>query len=187
VVHILAILLVVSFLFILLTPKIHRTLYPHSGNQSLQEFQEIIIKTGNIDPQTYWRFREFYSPGVYSINKNGLTKQSIQEFFKPLPPGLHIQPELFFLSFHSPRLKSLDGLTTKTSMSDLIQIQDLEKSHILKETDKELLYQLNSNTVVLVTLFSPEEMRKTNGFWDYQNDQSIIKDKNWISISIISH
>ncbi len=173
-------------LFVAITPKITRTIFPSSASNSWIEFKKEIIQTQKLDSQEYWEFREFYSPGVYTVNKQGLENNAIKSFYSTLPAGLQSQPELTFATFESPRLQSIDGLINRSSISEFVNLEGLNKSQIVKQTDKFLLYQLEDNQFVLISIFTPEQMKTANGFWDYQKDQDIIENRYWVSAALIT-
>lgn len=178
--------IVVLGLFLFLSPKISRVIVPNIKSRDWSTFQEKLVKNKTVDPQTYWEFREFYSPGVFTINNEGIQDASVKSFYAALPEGFQSQPELSFSQFKSPLLTSIDGLTSQTSIKEIVNHEEVSTTNIVTQSNTLLLYKINNNKYLLILLFTPEQMKKTNGFWNYQKDMNAINNRNWISTSIIS-
>lgn len=178
--------IVVLGLFLFLSPKISRAIVPNIESRDWSTFQEKVVKNKTVDSQTYWEFREFYSPGVFIVNNEGLQDATIKSFYASLPEGFQSQPELSFSQFKSPLLTSIDGLTSQTSIKEIVNHEEVNASKIVSQSTTSLLYRINEKKYVLILLFTPEQMRQTNGFWNYQKDMDVINNRNWVSTSIIS-
>ena len=65
-------LVFIVVLFIVLSPKVSSLLLPFKSEAILNDFINKTKIAGAINPQEYWQFREFYSPGYFTFAKQGL-------------------------------------------------------------------------------------------------------------------
>jgi len=144
--------------FILFVPKISSILIPQKRTEILQNFISDTHKKKDIDLQLYWKFREFYSPGSFIYQPEGLDNPDLQlitiarilsKDFKPI------------LMFHSSRIDSIGGYT---STSALNQDSITAQNKILLHTPTLYLSSLPNNGYLLIFLKPVEKVKKANGF-----------------------
>src|SRR5581483_2899830 len=64
--------IIIGVAFLFLTPKLTSRLFPQKRDMILKQFVQNVEKTHQVDPQKFWEFREFFSPGYYTFNRLGL-------------------------------------------------------------------------------------------------------------------
>lgn len=181
------IIISIILLFIFLQPKVASTLFEQKREMLLNHYITEVKAEKMIDPKKYWEFREFYSPGHFLFEKDGLAQSVIDPFINttPLPVAKKNLADPF-LYFQSPYLKSLDSLTVNNSVDDFIQPQTLIKEKILVKNKDMLLYQYDREHLLLVFVLPESEMQKANGFFDYRkHDKELVAGKNWVNITLI--
>src|SRR3989344_4701200 len=107
-------LILITLAFILFSPKTSSLLFSFKRQTILSEF---INKTKNngINPQEYWKFREFYSPGYFNFSKDGINNPLLKQTKEKVGVKYNDKNiDLTFLVFSSPRTSSLDMLTNQT-------------------------------------------------------------------------
>lgn len=178
---------IITGLFVLLTPKISSRLFPFVRQARWNSFITQTLSEGNINPQKFWEFREFYSPGYYTFDRNGLDKLTLSKAQNIINIPLNIQYiDRFFITFTSPQLTSIEALTTANNLSKVVNLNSLNKNFILLSKKNQIIYK-NKQTVYLFFLKTNKEMKTANGFFDYNNqDKNIIKGKCWLDITMIN-
>lgn len=172
--------------FVALSPKISAKLFNFKREILLNEFIKD-TKTNGINPQEYWRFREFYSPGYFNFSKDGIKNPLLEQAKEKI--GIKYNDkniDLTFLVFFSPRINSLDMLTTQTDLSKVIGEKHLVKEQIIFMNKNSLIYKEGQGTIWITFLLSTDEMKKANGFFDYKDrDKEITQGKKWLNITSI--
>lgn len=181
---ILLIVITVSFLF--LSPKISAELFVFKRQSALNEFINN-SKTNGINSQEYWKFREFYSPGYITFSRNGINKNLLNETQEKIKIKYNEKNiDLTFLVFTSPKVNSLDMLTKQTDLNMVIDQDQLSKENIIFINTNSLIYKEGPKTIKIIFLLSNAEMKKTNGFFKYEeNDKKITEGENWFNITSI--
>jgi len=181
------ILITIAGLFIFLSPKISSQIFPFKRQAILNEFIAITKQKGFIDPQEYWKFREFYSPGYFTFSKDGIEKTLISEAREKI--GIKYNEEnidLTFSTFSSPLTESLDMLTTQTDLSMIFNQNKLSKENIIFMNKNSLIYEETPKIIKIVFLLSNSDIKKANGFFYYTDqDKKLVGNKNWFDITII--
>ncbi len=178
--------IVIVLSFSLFSPKISAQLFTLKRQATLNEF---INKTKNngVDPQEYWKFREFYSPGYFAFSKGGIERNLLKLTKGKI--GIKYNEkniDLIFLVFSSPQVSSLDMLTKQTDLDSIVAGQQLLKENIIFMNKNSLIYKESPKTIKVVFLLSNSEMKKANGFFKYtENDKKITTGENWFNITSI--
>ncbi len=171
--------LIIIILFLLFVPKIASSLFPFKRQMLWNNFLIQVQKDKKIDPQKYWEFREFYSPGFFTDNKTATSDQVTKAL-----NTYGVSPSNNFstlLTFHAPLSESIDTLTTETALKNLVKIPSA--SSILFQNDTSLMYKSDDHHVIITFLLPLSEMKKANGFFDYgEKDKKLVEGKNWFSI-----
>ncbi len=175
-------------LFLFFTPKISTRIFPFISSNKLSQFIEQSESSKNIDAQKYWEFREFFSPGSFQFSKTGISERITNPIIKNagilLKDELNLMP---FLIFNSPKLASVDFLTTHNSLDQIIYLDEINNKKILLQTDNELIYEYDPSRIVIIFLKSPSDMKRANGFFDYRiEDKELTENKYWLNITIIT-
>lgn len=170
-----------SILFIFLEPKVSARLFPFVRTSRLNSFLTDTLTSQKINGRTYWEFREFYSPGVFTYNKKGI-EETVVKSITQNDVVVDKQDILPFLFFNSPFLRSIDSLTSETTITPFLN-PDIKDSLIRTPN---LLIRRNNKEIFLLFLLPYTEMEITNGFFDYrEKDKLLVKDKNWLNITRI--
>lgn len=157
------ILITIISLFLVLSPKTGSQLLPFRRQTTLNEFISSTKHNGFINPQEYWKFREFYSPGYFTFSGDALES----------------------LVFSSPLVNSLDVLTDQTNLNAIFQKQLPKKSIIFMDKNS-LIYQETPTIIKIVFLLSNNDLKKTNGFFDYNDkDKKPTENKNWYNTTTV--
>jgi len=72
------------FLFVILTPKLSIRLFPFFRQNQFNQFKKYLLTASDFNPQIFWRFREFYCPGYFVFNRQGIdfdeTSKEVKDF-----------------------------------------------------------------------------------------------------------
>lgn len=168
--------------FVLLEPKVSALIFPLKRQLVFQNFIKGVKRNGKIDPQEYWQFREFYSPGYFLFNRNGLSAKDIGNFEQNA--GVEKGKLIPFLLFTSTHLKSIDALTTDNVFFKNLKIPS--GSEIIFQTSGQQIYKNNGRYTILFEL-RVSDMKRANGFFDYTGtDKKLVEGKYWVNITLIN-
>lgn len=172
-----ALLLIITLTFALFQPRI-LSVFPQKRDHDLKQFINNSRQSGQINIESYWKFREFYYPGSFTFNENGIKESSLDTDLKKLLPQKN--SNYVFLKYKSKYLKSIDVLT------DAKDLRNLFKNHTTLANKNNLIFNQGDSTLI-VLLRNNEEMQKVNGFLKYKDrDKDLIKGKQWLSITIVN-
>ncbi len=179
-------ILVIS-LFLIFSPKISSELFAFKRQAILNDFLSNTKSSGKIDPQKYWEFREFYSPGSFIFSRTGLPENKISYLDKKLDFAYNKKAiDDYFLYFSTPGLSSLDMLTKKTGLNLLIDSNKVSANQIIFKNENSIIYKKDKQDLVIIFLLSNSEMQKANGFFDYKDkDKTITQGENWFNMTIV--
>lgn len=159
--------------FILLQPKVTHTLFAFQRQKTLTDFLETVRNAQTIDPQVYWQFREFYSPGNFTLNPEAV---GVYQTFRVI--GLHDQ-ETPLLYFSAPNLHSVDSIVDSPD-NYYQEIAAVENPVFRNATS--VIYQTSPQTLQLLLITSIAEMKKANGFFDYLPvEMKLLENKYWLN------
>lgn len=181
----LLIIIIVSFL--IFTPKVASMLFPLKRQMILQTFISSTKQSNKIDPQKFWEFREFYSPGYFNFNRNGLTNTQIKT--EESKTGILVNMKYvsrIFLTFTSPHLNSFEALVTTAKLSDVIDTAMLGSKETIFSNNSTLIYKDSEERTHIIFLKPLSEMQRANGFFNYNDtDKSLVEGKNWLEVTIL--
>lgn len=182
------IVILITSLFIILSPKISNIVFPQKRQVTLNSFIENVKTKGAIDASKYWEFREFYSPGYFTFSRDGIAASLTKNSAREIGVKYNVNNiDLTFSFFSSSRLDSLDMLTKSSSLSQLVDEKQFQNGKILFMNKSSLIYQRDNKTIVIVFLMDNKAMRKANGFFDYvDKDKKITQGKNWLNITSVN-
>jgi hypothetical protein len=77
-------------------------------------------------------------------------------------------------------------LTKQTDLSTLITQNYLTKENIIFMDKRSLIYKNGPKNITIVFLLNNSEMKKANGFFDYQEkDKQLTSGENWFNITSV--
>lgn len=177
------VIFIVALCSLTLLPKLTSSIYPQKRAVILNQFIASTEKNGSLNPQEYWQFRDFYSPGFYSFNRHGLGKDKTSTFINTTHIMLTDPTANIFLKFTSPKLTSLDILTSKSTLDDVVSMNGSNKNIIYNDKTTKIFRQ-TPNTITILFEKTGNDMKKANGFFDYQNeDKNVTDGKYWLNIT----
>ncbi len=175
--------LIVSFL--VLVPKVSSSLFPFKRTLVWNEFIESVKTSNKIDEQVYWKFREFYSPGYFNFNAQGLDAKQLSQAREVVGPETKFATgSSAILFFTSQRLYSIDYLT---DMSTLPQeyLSEKDGREIVFKDQRGIIYK-ERETYTIIFIKNLSEMRKANGYFEYDGrDKSLVENKHWLNITVL--
>lgn len=176
-----SVFLIVLICTFLLIPKVASTVFPAKRQLTLNEFLKNTQEKNTINAQSYWKFREFYSPGYFNFDKNGLSIKEDDYNGISLTEQLSLN-NLVFLEFTSPYLTSLDILTTENELGKIINTNPSD-GKIIFQAKNQIIIE-NEETIKIMFLKSEDEMKTANGFFDYGGeDKELVKNKIWLNVT----
>lgn len=181
------ILIFIIGLFIFLSPKVSSQLFSFKRQAILNEFISTTKQRSLIDPQEYWKFREFYSPGYFIFSRSGIEKPLISQMKEKIGiKFIENNIDLTFLAFSSPLVNSLDMLTTKENLNEIFDQKQLPNENIIFMNKNSLIFRETQNVIKIIFLLNGRDMKKANGFFDYTGqDAELVKNKNWFNITVV--
>jgi hypothetical protein len=177
--------LIIIGLFVVLSPKVSSLLFPIKRQAILNDFISKTKLAGRIDPQSYWQFREFYSPGYFTFSRTGIEKSLLDKAKKEINISYDEKGiDLFPLFFSSRWLNSLDMLTKQKDLNSLISEMQIQNNKIIFMSNNSIIYKDGQNTIKIVFLLSNNDMQTANGFFDYkEKDKIITQNENWFNVT----
>jgi hypothetical protein len=171
---------------ILLHPKITMMLLAAQRRSTFEHFASSAEHQKNIDGKRFWEFREFYSPGSFVFRKTGVDRHEVDRLLKDISIRLYPDTYIFpYQIYYSPRITSIESLVTIATISAFMKIPST-KNYCYVLTSSQ--YMCQSERMVTIAFIKPlDEMKKTNGFYDYAREdvRQIVKDKMWLNITQI--
>jgi hypothetical protein len=179
------VLIFIIILFIVLSPKVSSLLFPFKRQAVLNDFINKTKIDGKIDPQTYWQFREFYSPGYFTFSRTGVAGSLSNSAAKEIGVEYNEKKiDLTDLLFSSEQFHSLDMLTRQSNLSNILDEKQFQKEKIIFMNKNSLIYQKDIKTIQIVFLLGNNDMKEANGFFDYQEkDKKITAGENWFNVT----
>jgi len=180
-------LVIILFSFLVLAPRISSSLFPIKRQMVLQAFLDTVKKTNTVNPQKFWEFREFYSPGYITFNNNGLSNSQIKTAENKT--GIFVNTQFInriFLTFTSPHLSSFEALTTSNDFSKFINIKTLDVRQVIFSNNNTLIYRDGKQRIYVLFLKSQSDMESANGYFsDSDADKSLINGKDWLEVTAL--
>ncbi len=171
--------------FLLLVPKVSSSLFPFKRTLVWNEFIKSVKTSNKIDEQTYWKFREFYSPGYFNFNAHGLDPKQLSLAKEVVGPETKLATSSSaILFFTSKRLYSIDYLTDLTALpQDYLTVKNGRE--IIFKDQRGIIYK-ERDTYTIIFLKNLPEMRRANGYFEYDGrDKDLIEGKHWLNITVL--
>ena len=141
-------------------------------------YNSFVSKTQNnqkLDPQEFWKFREFYSPGYFELKDQGLKNSDVQSALNEM--GVNPKNIIFTSLFRAKHSVSLDGLTEAKSLGETVQTDSFQ--NIIFQNENSIIFTNESGDKFIIFLLPISEMKKANGFFEYGGkDKSLLENKN---------
>ncbi|CAN5153188.1 hypothetical protein BH09PAT1_BH09PAT1_5430 [soil metagenome] len=170
--------------FVMLSPSVSSTLFPSKHQAELYSFLDEIKKDNKLNPQNYWKFREFYSPGdfvfekKYTIPESKISPQIITNYTK-IGEQAHEMP---YLLFHSNKVDSIDALIDKKI--DLTKLSAPDEQYII--ANPTLLIKDMKTYYLLTAILPGRDIRKANGFFEDSSSDAYLNSHYWLTVTTIS-
>lgn len=170
--------------FILLTPGISSSVLPLRRDNLIKEFTLQLVQKRLLDPQEYWKFREFYSPGYFDYNKKGLSDSLRSQFITTIGIPTSLSSGSVFLIYHSPKLSSVDLLVNKQDLRTIMN-PNFTPKHVIYQDTSTLMYE-EQESYKLIFIKPITQMRTAVGFFDYDaGDKNLLDGKAWLNLTEI--
>ena len=171
-------ILLISFLaLILLQPKLKTKLFKFNRRKAFNNFIQKVRRDNEINAKIFWEFREFYSPGYFTFNKDYVEISSILQFYNL---GGNKSDFLFFTS---DKLTSIESIVGEIDRFNKNEDDCLE---IFFESENSIICTRNKNEIKISFIKTTEEMMEANGLFDYiDSEKELLKDKYWMNETIV--
>lgn len=175
---------IISLLWVGFTPAISSQLLQPLRQNQARQFVSTLEQRSILDPQSYWKFREFYSPGSFIFsNKFHVPPQQIPDdllpIFDKLEQSATISP---FLVFNSSHFHSVDSLLSK--QIDLTLFVDPSLHYLVKTP--QLLLGESDGKYSLIFLVPISELKKAYGFFDDDSSNPYFNNKYCLGVAIFN-
>lgn len=146
--------------------KIHYAINPLSRALLLRRFTENIKENNVIDPEQFWKFRDFYSATTSSFSPHNIDRE------KP------------FLTFKTSYMSSADYLLSNPSPIKLPTTSDVDT--VIFQDDSSVVYAAGRK--IYIRFIKPQSaMLRANGFFRYFGyDLEPYKDYKWYNETVIN-
>ncbi len=148
-------------------------------------YNSFVSKTQNnqkLDPQEFWKLREFYSPGYFELKDQGLENSNVQSAVGEI--GLTPKDVTYTSLFRARHSISLDGLTEVQSLDEIIDTKSIQ--NITFQNENTVIFTNDENYRIIIFLLPVSEMKKANGFFEYDGkDKNFLENKNWFNITML--
>ena len=174
-----AVLLMVCIvaLFLTLQPKVAALLFPQLRAKMRNNFLSQVQQQHDINPQLFWQFREFYSPGSFTFFPQ----------YEDLAGGLVLKNSIApitkvpILDFHSPFITSSDSLIFRENWQKYMNVKNISAHDVLFQNPTTLIYQAENNQLKIIFVKPIEEMQIANGFFDYTDqEKQLLQNRYWL-------
>jgi hypothetical protein len=185
-----AVLIITIFGFLLFVPKVATRVFPFARNRLLKNFLDDTKNKKTIDARKFWILREYYSPGSFVFKEKGLTDNETNSALKQYEFIFNNQQYVYpFLIFNSDKFQSMEALVKATNLNSVIQNSSAKnlKNCIIDQKTARICYR-NEHELEVRFIKPMNEMRQTNGFFDYKRQDlaELTNGKYWLVISKIS-
>lgn len=168
---ILAVILGVGLL--IFHPSVSSRIWSWQRDRVYNHFVSQVQMQQKIDAQTFWQFREFYSPGEFTFNPDAVG------VYQTLRITTLSGPETRLLTFTAPHLISNDSIITTP---DIYQQKIANIPEPLYQDESSVIYETDDNEVNLIFYLAIDEMMAANGFFDYlPAERELLQGKYWLN------
>jgi len=155
----------IALLFFFLQPKVAASVFPSVREARRTDFLKKVEEAGQINPQDFWQFREFYSPGSFTFNEKYIDVASGLQLKKNVVLPV---PRVGLLSFNSVHAQSEESLIVPEAWPSVVTAHHINAQRILFQTPHTYIYTDGAQTKIL--FMKPiSEMMTANGFFLYND------------------
>lgn len=173
-------MIVITVCFVIFTPRVSALLFSPKREMTFNSFLDKTKQEQSINPQEFWKFREFYSPGYFELMDQGLEDSDTQSALSEM--GVEPNNIIYTSVFRSKHTISLDGLTEAESLKEIIDLNSLQ--NIVFQNENSIIFMNDKDERIIIFILPISEMKKANGFLEYEGkDKELIKNKNWFNIT----
>jgi len=138
------------------------------------------LKNNEFDPESYWEFRERYSPGSFIRDEDNT---DFFATFKIVNVADDLTP-LFY--YESELIRSIDGVIGYDSNTAIEMIKNEFQGEIVAQNENNILLKAEDNQYILVFVEPIDEMKKVMGTFDYKSDElRLLENKSWYNATYI--
>ena len=175
-------MIVITICFVIFTPRVSSLIFSQKRDMTYNSFVSKTQNNQKLDPQEFWKFREFYSPGYFELKDQGLENSDVQSAVDEI--GLTPKGVTYTSLFRAKHSISLDGITESNSLDEIIDTKSLE--NITFQNENSVILTNNMNQKIIIFLLPVSEMKKANGFFEYDGkDKELLENKNWFNITML--
>lgn len=175
---------IVASLIILLSVVFFHPFFKARYNQKYRhalftEFSQSLESDG-FDAETYWFFRERFSPGTF------LREEATTDFFSTFRIVTTTDPITPLFVYESEFLRSVEGIATKDSNTQLEDIPQQFPGEVVSRSDEYILQKLSDTLYVFAFVVPTETMQEVNGMFDYvASERELLEDRVWYNATYI--
>ena len=175
-------MIVITICFVIFAPRVSALLFSPKREMTFNSFLDKTKQEQKINPQEFWKFREFYSPGYFELKDQGLDNSEIKSATQEI--GLSPNDVIFTSLFRSKHSISLDGLTENETLGEVVDLNSIQ--NVTFQNENSAIFTNNSGETIMIFLLPISEMKKANGFFEYDGkDKELLENKYWFSITKI--
>lgn len=146
--------------------------------------------SGHIDPVFFWKLRDQYGSGFFTLAPDHTIFRETQELVLP-PRSEWIQ----FAQYTGKRVTSTDYLTPWTNKPpstyrvflDLITPAEVRSRKLLFESDNARIYEADHNGMTIVFVASIEDMAKVYGLYNFtDNIRTSLNGRLWANMTMFT-
>lgn len=185
----LVLFLLIIIAFILLQPTSVSSLNLNNRQAQWNSFIKQ-VDGKRMDTKRFWQTREFYSPGQFIYKKEGITSAKQELVLKQLGLSYEAVGNPFVvLEYSAPAFISNESLVSEGSSGEILQsIKSLAGTNeVIAKGENFVIIKTQPDKAVLIFLATPDEMKRTNGFFKYEeDDKELVKSKSWLDVSEVT-
>ena len=163
-------------IFLITHPRTQHIFFPQHKQEQLNLLLQQTQKNHDINLYSYWEFREFYAPGSFQYQENGIsnTQNEMISLFKHIDASA--TPQLLFIS---SKVISVGGKTKTQALSS----QQYTPNDILRLPS--IILTDNTETVTMIFIKPVAEVKKVNGFLQHQQNNDEKRGDMWLEVTQI--
>ena len=177
----LSVLIIIIICFFSFQPRTLNYLFPSMRTSYLQQLINDTSSLGHLNPQMYWKTREFYYPGVFYVFQDGLGDNNFDNFTKQTGLSPQRLGSFPILVYNSSKWQSYEALVNTDKLEDLVKLPTSSPVY----SDKETKIYVEGNKTYFFFIKSYDELKITNGFI-YTKDQILKNYRYWFGVSVVT-
>lgn len=180
-------LLIILITFLLFSPRVSSYIFPFKRQMVFDSFIKNTKQADSVNPQEFWKFREFYSPGYFEFSEKGIKDMEYQDFLSKTGLTAPENIDIYFSIFKSKHLTSIEGLTEESLLVNILGENSKSVQSVIFANDKSIIYKTKDGKTFIIFVLPVSKMRKANGFFEYDGrDKNLLENKNWFNLTQIN-